>query len=227
MIAPQGRPRRPWGDAHVLALDSATSACSATLVGAGVVLAARRKIIDRGHTALLPSLVSECLEAADAAPDTLDLIAVTVGPGSFTGIRSAIALAQGLALAAGIDAVGVTVGEAIAESLPQLGGRSLWVATPSRRGRVFLDIDGQMQSIAVTELPPSPGRVAVAGAAALDIVSRLAARGDDVMLTNALYPLGRHIATVAVCRAMGLLPALAAEPLYIDAPEAKVAATNP
>ena len=54
----------------------------------------------------------------------LDLVAVTVGPGSFTGIRAALALAHGLALAAGVPVIGVTVGEALADALPHLGDRT-------------------------------------------------------------------------------------------------------
>jgi tRNA threonylcarbamoyladenosine biosynthesis protein TsaB len=206
---------------RVLALDSATSACSATLLAGHTVLATRYQLLERGHAALLPLQVAECLDAAGIASADLDLIAVTVGPGSFTGIRSAVALAQGLARAGGVRAVGVTVGEAIAEALPQLGDRTLWVATPSRRGRVFLEIGGQILSVAVTELPARSGPVAVAGPGSLDVASRLAAQGGDIMLTDVRHPLGCHIAAVAIRRACGALPPLPVEPLYVDAPEAR------
>jgi tRNA threonylcarbamoyl adenosine modification protein YeaZ len=186
--------------------------------------ATRHQRLERGHASLLPQQAAECFAEAGITAADLDLIAVTVGPGSFTGTRGAVALAQGLALAAGIDAIGVTVGEAIAQSFPHLGGRVLWVVTPSRRGRVFLEANGQCCSVAVTDLPALAGPAAVAGPAALDIASRLAARGDDVMLTNACSPLGRHIAAVAIRRAAGALPWLAPEPLYIDPPEARPAA---
>jgi tRNA A37 threonylcarbamoyladenosine modification protein TsaB len=147
---------------------------------------------------------------------------VTVGPGSFTGIRGGVALAQGIAVAAGRPVVGVTVGEALADSLPQLGGRTLWCATTSRRGRIFLEIGGEILSLAVTDLPRPSAPVAVAGAAALDVASRLAARGCNVMLTDARLPTGRHIAQVAERRFRGLVRTLPAEPLYVDPPEAKL-----
>ena len=156
------------------------------------------------------------------APD-IDLIAVTVGPGSFTGIRGGIALAQGIAVAADRPVVGVTIGEALAESLPQLGGRLLWVAIASRRGRVFLEINGQVLSVEVTALPNPRQPIARRwrGGSAADIVSRLAARGADVMLTDASLPTGRHIAQVAERRYRGLLPPLPVEPLYVDPPQAR------
>lgn len=221
MITAPGRSPRSTADLCVLALDSANGACSATIMAGDTLRATRHQNLERGHASLLPAQVAECLAEAGITAAELDLIAVTVGPGSFTGTRGAVALAQGLALAAGIDAIGVTVGEAIAHSLPHLGERSLWVVTPSRRGRVFLEANGQCYSVAVTDLPALAGPAAVAGPAALDIASRLAARGDDVMLTDARTPLGRHIAAVAIRRAAGALPSLAAEPLYVDAPEAR------
>lgn len=221
MSAADGRPPRPLAAWRILALDSATGACSATLLAGDTVLATRRQVLERGHAALLPVQVADCLSASGMTPVDVDLIAVTVGPGSFTGIRSAVALAQGLAHAGGVRAVGVTVGEAIAESLPRLGARTLWVATPSRRGRVYLEIGDQILSVAVTDLPALSGPVAVAGPASNDIASRLAAQGGDIMLTDAHHPIGRHIAAVALRRASGALPPLPPEPLYVDAPEAR------
>lgn len=209
---------------RILSLDSAGPGCSATLVTDGQVTAELRRKADRGQAALLATMARDCLASGGIEATQLDLIAITVGPGSFTGIRGGIALAQGIALAAGIPVIGVTVGEALADSLPQIGGRQLWVATASRKDRVFLEIDGERLSVATTELPRVRQKLALAGSAAPDIASRLAAKGVDVMLTDARLPLGRHIAVIAECRFRGDIPPLAAEPLYIDPPEARPAA---
>ncbi len=206
---------------RILSLDSAGPGCSATLVTDGQVVTELRQKAERGQAALLTTMARDCLADAGLQATQLDLVAVTVGPGSFTGIRGGIALAQGIALAAGIEVIGVTVGEALADSLPQLGGRQLWVASTSRKDRVFLEIDGQRLSVATTDLPMPRQPLAIAGTAAPDIASRLAARGVNVMLTDARLPMGRHIALVAEQRFRGDIAPLPAEPLYIDPPEAK------
>src|SRR6195952_705352 len=182
---------------RILALDSAVGRCSATLVCDHVVVGGYQQDVERGHGSVLPVMVRDCLNDAGLRTANLDLIAVTVGPGSFTGIRGGLALAQGLGIAAGRPVIAVTVGEALAASLPQLGGRTLWCATASRRGRVFLETGDEWLSVAVTDLPDPRGPLALAGGAAPDISSRLAARGVNVMLTDARLPMGRHIAEVA------------------------------
>ncbi len=141
---------------RVLALDAALARCSAAVVADGIVLAQRSHDAARGHAALLPGLVRAVLDEAEGR---LDFVAVTVGPGSFTGIRAGVALAHGIALGLGIPVVAVSVGEALAAALPNLGRRvsvfdraiqtsgdstsghrALWCATDSRRARVFLEI---------------------------------------------------------------------------------------
>lgn len=212
---------------RILSLDSAVGRCSATIVSGSQVIAGYQQDLDRGYAAALPIMVQDCLNEAGLKAQELDLIAVTVGPGSFTGIRAGVALAQGIALAAGVPAIGVTVGEALADSLPQLRGRSLWVAIPSRRGRIFLEVNGEVHSLAIADLPTPRGPVAVAGGAAAIIASSLAARGVNVMLTDARLPTGRHIASVAERRFQGALPPLPVEPLYVDPPEAKLPGGKP
>lgn len=209
---------------RILALDSAVSRCSATIVAEGQVIAGRQQDLDRGHAPVLAVMTQTCLRDAGLAAADMDLIAVTVGPGSFTGIRGGVALAQGLGLAAGRPVIGVTVAEALADSLPFIRDRTLWCAIPSRRGRVFLDTGQEVLSLAITDLPDPPGPIAVAGPAAAEVAARLAARGTDVMLTDAILPTGRHVAAVAERRFRGALRPLAAEPLYIDAPEARAPA---
>ncbi len=208
----------------VLAFDSAVGRCSAGLVHDGALLAARQEDASRGQASLLAVLVQELLDATGVPPDRLDLIGVTVGPGSFTGIRSGVALAHGIALATGVPLVGVTVGEALADSLPLLGTRRLWSAIDNRRGRIFLERDGAVVACALDALPAADGPVAVAGDAAPMVAARLAARGADVMLTDARLPAVRHIAEVAARRLAGAIPPRAAQPLYVEPPEARLPA---
>ena len=179
---------------RILALDSAVARCSATLVTDGAVVAGYQQDLERGHAMVLPVMVRDCLRDAGIQAADCDVIAVTVGPGSFTGIRGGLALAQGIGVAASRPVVGVTVGEALADSLPQLGGRALWCATTSRRGRISWRSAIRSCPWRSTELPSPSGPVAVAGGAAADVASRLAARGVNVMLTDARLPTGRHIA---------------------------------
>jgi tRNA threonylcarbamoyladenosine biosynthesis protein TsaB len=209
---------------RILVIDSALSRCTAAVVEDEVLRAHREVVAPQGQASILPVLVEEVLrEAGSAAPD-FDFVAATVGPGSFTGVRAGLALAHGIALGAGIPVIGVTVGEALAEALPRLGHRTLWVAIGSRRGQVFLERDGTIGSVGLDELPlPAQGEaVAVAGDAAVPVAAFLAARGRDVMLTDARYPAPRQVALVAARRFAGDLAALPAQPLYVDPPEAKL-----
>jgi tRNA threonylcarbamoyladenosine biosynthesis protein TsaB len=208
----------------VLAFDSAVARCSAGLVRDGVLLATRQQDALRGQASLLPVLVQELLDATGVQPDLLDLIGVIVGPGSFTGIRSGVALAHGIALAADVPLVGVTVGEALAASLPFLSIRRLWSAIDNRRGRIFLERDGAVIACALDALPSPDGPVAIAGDAAPSVAARLAARGADVMLTDARLPAVRHIAEVAARRLAAAIPPRAAQPLYVEPPEARLPA---
>lgn len=209
---------------RVLALDAALSRCSAAVVVDDALVAVRQEDGQRGHAFVLPVLADEVLTAVGRA---IDLVAVTIGPGGFTGLRAALSVAHGVALAVGRPIVGVTVGEALADSLPFLTGRTLWVAIDSRRGHVFLERDGKVESIALEALPPAPGPLAIAGDAAIAVAARLAARGNDVMLTDARLPLARHVAVVGRRRFAGELPARPAQPLYVDPPAIRMPAAPP
>ena len=206
----------------ILGLDASLARCSAAVLADGVVLAERCQEGGRGYATALPTLARETLREAGLQAAALDGVAVTVGPGSFTGIRAALALAHGIALAVGRPVLGVTVAEALAEAAPRRDGRALWVAIDSRRSRVFLHRgDGDFVAVALDALPRPDGPVAVAGDAADAVASLLGARGADVTLSDARLPLARHVAAVGAARLAGALAPLAAQPLYIDPPEAR------
>lgn len=208
----------------ILGLDAALARVSAALVRDDVVIAERQVPRDRGEAASLAAMVAAVLAEAGVAASDLDAVTATVGPGSFTGLRAALALAHGIALGAGAALVGVTVAEALAQALPNDPARRHWCAIDSRRGRVFLGADGGFRTVALDALPPVPGPVAITGDAAVAVAARLAARGDDVKLTDARLPRAADVAFVAVRRLAGALPPLAAQPLYLDPPEARPAA---
>ena len=209
---------------RILVLDSALARCTAALVDNEAVVITRSEVHRQGQEAVLPVMAREVLARAPAGETSpqVGLIAVTIGPGSFTGIRASLALAHGIGLALGVAVIGVTVGEAIADAFPHLGDRALWIVTDSRRGHIFLERDGETVSLPENAVPLPSGKVAIAGAAALQIAARLAAMGANVMLTDARFALPRHIAVVAARRHAGAVSPRAAQPLYVDPPEARL-----
>lgn len=193
------------------------------MVQGGIVLAEASHTAGPGLPAALPRLAADLIEAAGAP----DMVAAIVGPGSFTGLRAGLSLAHGIALGAGvagIAVIGVTVAEALADSLPALGTRILWVAMESRRDHIFLDRGGDLAAYPLATLPHTRDRIAVAGDAAPVIAAILAARGTDVMLTSARRPVPRHVALVALRRAAGAIAPLAAVPLYVEPARASLPA---
>ena len=99
----------------LLALDCAGLACSVALWRDGAIVAERTREMARGHAEALMPMLGEVMAAADERLDALDRLAVTVGPGSFTGIRVGLAAARGLALAIGCPLIGVGTLAALAE----------------------------------------------------------------------------------------------------------------
>lgn len=210
---------------RILALDAALSRCSAAILHDDAVVARHRRDGRQGEAAHLPALVAATLAGAGLRAADLDAVAATVGPGSFTGLRAALALAEGLAQAAGVPCIGVTVAEALAAALPPTPGRAVWIAIDSRRqDRVFLAADGELRPVLLPGLPMPSGPVALAGDAAPTVAAWLAARGADVMLTDARLPCAADVARVASRRLAGALPMRPARPLYLDAPAARLPA---
>jgi tRNA threonylcarbamoyladenosine biosynthesis protein TsaB len=122
----------------VLALDTCLAACSAAVLRDGRVLASASEPMTRGHQERLALLVGEVMTAADAAFSQLDRIGVTVGPGSFTGLRVGLAFAKGLALALERPCVGVGTLPALAASAGVAGFQA--AAVDAGRGHVYLQI---------------------------------------------------------------------------------------
>lgn len=128
----------------VLAFDCAGNSCSAAVLSQGLLRAHRFAAMERGQAEALVPMIAAALEEAEIPIDQLDLIAVTVGPGAFTGLRIGLAAAHGLALASGVPALGITSFAAVAAQVPVAlrAGRPLAVALDSKRAELYLQLFG-------------------------------------------------------------------------------------
>ena len=113
----------------VLAIDAALGACAAAVYDAGLgqTLAVQSYVMSRGHAEVLMPMIERVMRGTGY--ESLDAVAVTAGPGAFTGLRIGLAAARGIALAADIPAIGVSAFAAIAAAIPdaELAGRAIAV----------------------------------------------------------------------------------------------------
>ena len=120
----------------ILALDTCLNACQAAVTRDGVALAVLTEPMQRGHQERLGPMVQEAVAQAGIRFADIDRIAVTVGPGSFTGLRVGLAFAKGLKLALGVPTIGIGTLEALAASAGE-GGPAAAVID-GRRGQIYL-----------------------------------------------------------------------------------------
>src|SRR5436190_2439327 len=94
---------------RVLAIDTALAACAAAVLesGRGIVASESLPMV-RGHAEALIPLIARVMKQSDMAFRDLQRIAVTTGPGSFTGVRVGLAAARGFAVATGVPVVGIS-----------------------------------------------------------------------------------------------------------------------
>ncbi|MEE8173299.1 MAG: tRNA (adenosine(37)-N6)-threonylcarbamoyltransferase complex dimerization subunit type 1 TsaB, partial [Alphaproteobacteria bacterium] len=123
----------------LLALDAATTACSVACWSAGAVTARRQEIAGRRQAEILLPMVKSAMQEAGFEFAMLNGIAVTTGPGSFTGVRIGLATARGLALASGLPLAGVTTLQVLAASPSQdeRRGRLILAALDARRDQLY------------------------------------------------------------------------------------------
>jgi len=128
----------------VLALDSAGSGCSVLVAAGATVLAVERCTTMRGQAERLLPMVDAVVRKSGLSPVALDIVAATIGPGSFTGIRVGLAAVHGIVLATSARSVGVTGFEAVAARLAtngyMRGTGFLLVALESRREDLYIQL---------------------------------------------------------------------------------------
>ena len=216
----------------ILALDAAGLACSVAIgVGDRVAGSERISIVYGQAESLLP-LVDRVIAAAALTPAAIDVVAASVGPGSFTGIRAGLAAARGIAIGVGAPLLGVSSFAAVAATVPRRGcHRFLLVALESRREDLYVQLFDQISSpmaeptailpAALTEAVDAMigrGRLLVAGDAANRASSALAERPDTAVL-DASAPDAVGVLQAAVSLTRCGKSGNAARPLYLRAPD--------
>ncbi|HEX6094505.1 MAG TPA: tRNA (adenosine(37)-N6)-threonylcarbamoyltransferase complex dimerization subunit type 1 TsaB [Dongiaceae bacterium] len=215
----------------ILAFDSSGACCSAALWAGGRIAARRLEPMSRGQAERLMPMILAAMAEAGCGFGDLTGIAVTVGPGSFTGIRVALAAARGLALAGGLPVAGITTFDAALESLPPAAtaGRTVAIVMDSKRGDLFTQFyDRDRRPVSGPSiLPPESVLAAAPG-------QPLIAAGDGVALLEPHLPAGAgttvtavahidavHVAALAARRSPSeLLPPV---PLYLRPADVTVA----
>lgn len=219
----------------LLALDSAEAACSVALWDAdrpeGEALLCYRDLAPaRGQADRLMELIDDLLTAAGVPYGALALIAVNHGPGSFTGLRSAVAAGRGLALATGLSVLAIGSLEALAAAAPARSG-ILLAALDARRDQVYA------QAFAADLVPLGAPRVGSPEEASAGLGERpLRLVGSGARLVAAALPAGtgvviepatldaRAVARCASLRlAQGRQPTVgtALSPVYLRPPDAR------
>lgn len=219
---------------NILAFDTCFDACSAA-AGRGlrsltpsIGLAFESMAV--GHAERLMPMIDSVMAEAGLSFANLDRIAVTHGPGTFTGTRIAVAAARALSLATGTPIVAVTSLRlmAMSPSLPSGRGQSIAIATDARRGECYMQIIDRHTLKAV--MPPclvrvenaadvlGHGPIVVAGSGALAVVEHARRAGSDAeYLKPELLP----DAVDMLFAAMDEPLTTSVEPVYLRAPDAK------
>lgn len=170
----------------ILAFDTTAAACSVAIWRDGEVLAADQAEMKQGQAEALVPMIERALVDCNIDYAALDLLSVTVGPGSFTGVRVGIATARAIGLAANKPVIGVSTTEVLAAAAPEKSARIL-AAVDTKRGDLYAQIFDQnceplggVRVVALSELAPWVGSEPVtvvgdAAAAVVDILGSCAA----------------------------------------------------
>jgi len=128
---------------NILAFDTSMSACSVALVSDNKLISKQERMNMHGHSEVLIPLIETVLYDSNTHYSDLNLITVTIGPGSFTGIRVGLSVAKAINTATGINTAGIMTTELLAhEALKKRVSNNLPIASiiDARRAEVYIQI---------------------------------------------------------------------------------------
>ena len=221
----------------ILAVDTALGACSAAVLQDATSLAHRFAAMERGHAEALAPMVREAMAEAGLAFTDLDRLAVTTGPGTFTGQRVGLAFMRGLRLALKRPLIGITTLQAMAAAaMAETGARRAAVLHDARRGEVYFALyaGGEGAIVepcvlafddAVTEIlrRSGDGSLAFSGTAAQAACERYRQSGREGLVSSIIQPDALWVARLAL---HAPAPDEAPRPLYLRPPDAKLPASS-
>ena len=221
----------------LLAVDTALGACSAALLDGETVLAHALEPMERGHAERLAPMVREVMNAAGIGFETLDRLAVTTGPGTFTGQRVGYAFMRALRLALGRPLVGITTLSAMAQAaMAEAGKDAAAVLHDAKRGEVYFLLAAKEQVTISDRLVSfdeavhaieerynySYAGLVVAGTGARPAADALKVHGRDVAISEIAAPDALWVARLAMTASE---PAAIPRPLYLRPPDARLPVT--
>lgn len=216
---------------RILGLDTALGACSACVLDEGnaIPVSSEQMPMAKGHAEALMPLIERVMASVDGGFRSLSRVAVTVGPGSYTGLRVGLAAARAIGLAANIPVIGVTtLAATIAHLIGKEPGRILASAVDARYGQVYFQVlneDGRTlvapRLVALRDAARliGAGPVTLAGSGALLVAQEAWAIGLDAFVADT-----RPAPEIAWVARLGISadPATSPpRPLYLKAPDAQ------
>lgn len=212
----------------ILSIDTTMAACSAAIVDteAAQPLAEAFLPMERGHAEALAPMVDHLMRQSGLALSQIDRIAVTVGPGTFTGVRIGLSFARGLGVALGIPIIGIDSLSAIATNAPEES--PLLVVLDARNDDVYAAlfdasrrlIAGPLLSKTGSAAEMAPSETLLLGTAS-HTLRAVSGRSDLRMSKGSDLPIAAHFARLAARAEPAGIPA----PLYLRAADAKPQAT--
>jgi tRNA threonylcarbamoyladenosine biosynthesis protein TsaB len=220
---------------NILAFDTCFDGCSVCVAeragGAVVELSASMERFETGHAERLIPMIGDAMAKAGLDFDRLDRIAVTTGPGTFTGTRIGVAAARALALACGAKTVGVSSLAVMAEvAKREITAEQLAVVVDARRGEVYAQLfgpDGGLDArstpllLSIDEAAQLGGNepVVLVGSGAAAVARTASEQGRDaVSRLDDLLPDASALAHIAVALRVTDDPLV---PFYLRPPDAK------
>jgi len=215
----------------ILAIDTALDACAAAVLdtGTGKLVAQESQAMKRGHAEALMPLIARVMKRAAVPFAALDRVAVTTGPGSFTGLRVGLAAARGIALAAKKPAVGLTTLSAYAAPLVSENREHPVIsAIDARHDQIYFQVvSGNGSSLVRPKLAPISEALDASRFGAPHIVGNAARILAERWPKDAVPPIGidaqaaPDITWVAWLGAAVSPSSAPAKPYYLRAPDAK------
>ncbi len=212
---------------NILAIDASSDRLKLGIMFAGDRLVKAEEEAERSHGQVIIKRIADLMQAAGIDKSRLDAIAITTGPGSFTGLRIGLSAAKGMAVALGVPLIGISVYDIAAYKLAQ-HSEPVYVVIPLRRDEFFVGLisggrlQGEISTVGAGDFPGAVGENEV-GAYGIDLASRFVGL-KLVDVSGQIRYDGGDLAHLALLRfeASQFDDLATLEPLYIKKSQAEI-----